>query len=57
MKQNFELTEETKVNFLGITLFRIKATKTFRDVKEGDLGGWVESEKDKSGNARVSGDA
>jgi len=59
MKQElyFELTNETKVNIFGITLFRIKATKSFRDVRVGDLGGWVDTAHLRNGNARVSGNA
>lgn len=34
--KKFVLTEETVSNF-GIALYRIKATKTFGNVSEGDL--------------------
>ena len=53
----FKLTDETKINFLGVKLFRIQATVSFGSVKEGDKGGWVSSEKLDNGNARVSDDA
>ena len=41
------------------TLYRIQALRDFGDVKEGEFGGWIESEKNLSheGNAWVSGDA
>lgn len=47
------------------TLYRIQALRDFGDVKEGEFGGWIESEKNLShegnawvsGNAQVSGDA
>lgn len=40
--KKYELTDETKlVN--GKTVYRIKALKSFNDVKEGELGGFVES--------------
>lgn len=47
------------------TLYRIQALRDFGDVKEGEFGGWIESEKNLShegsawvsGNARVYGDA
>jgi len=66
----YELTTNTKT-YLGGTLYQIKALKGFGDVKAGDLGGWVESEKSLSqegdcwifsdaivyNNARVCGNA
>lgn len=47
------------------TLYRIQALRDFGDVKEGEFGGWIESEKNLShegsawiyGNAWVYGDA
>ena len=56
--KKFELTSEF-VTFLGKKLFRIKALVAFGDVKEGELGGFVEKEEnlDQSGNARVFGNA
>ena len=56
--KKFELTSEF-VTFLGKKLFRIKALISFGNVKEGELGGFVEKEEnlDQSGNAWVSGDA
>ncbi len=56
--KKFELTTEFKI-LLGKKLFRIKALVSFKNVKEGELGGFVEKEEnlDQSGNAWVSGDA
>ena len=56
--KKFELTSEF-VTFLGKKLFRIKALISFGNVKEGELGGFVEKEEnlDQSGNAWVSGNA
>lgn len=56
--KKYELTEETKEVF-GRRLHRIRALKSFGDVCEGDLGGWIESEKNLSqnGDAWVCGDA
>ena len=53
--KKFELTAETKINVFEKKLFRIKALISFRDVKEGDVGGWIEKEKNlsHSGNAWV----
>ena len=64
MDRKFELTQETKI-FSGVTLYRIKATKEFSGIKNGELGGFVEKEENLSqsddawvfGNAQVSGNA
>ena len=56
----YEFTGETK-HYFGITLKRIRATAAIKkfNVAVGDLGGWIEDEKnlDQSGNAWVYGDA
>ena len=57
--KKYELTEETiKINE-NQTLYRIKALRDFGDVKAGDLGGFVESEKNLSheGDCWISNDA
>ena len=56
--KKYEFTGETKVVY-GRTLHQIKALNSFGEVKEGDLGGWIESEKNLSheGDCWVSGDA
>ena len=46
-KKKYELTSETKVNN-GVELHRIKAIESFGSVVKGDLGGWIESEKNLS---------
>lgn len=53
-----ELTDDT-ITVGGRILHRIKALKSFSDVEEGDLGGYVEKEDnlDHSGEAWVSGNA
>ena len=73
MGNKYELTEET-MEYDGHTLHRIKALKSFRTLKndywgytinKGDLGGWVESEKNLSqegncwirDNSKVYGEA
>ena len=68
--KKFELTSEQKINWFGHTLYRIKACISFtttsgEEIKEGDLGGWVEKESNLShsgkawvwGNAKVWGNA
>ena len=54
----YTLTEESK-QVGSKTLYRIKALKDFGTVKEGDLGGFIESEKNLSqeGNCWVGGNA
>ena len=56
--KKYRLTEETtKVG--NRPLYRIQALRDFGNVKEGDIGGYIESEKNLSqdGDACVSGDA
>lgn len=56
--KKYELTDDT-ITVEGRTLHRIKALKSFSNVEEGELGGYVEKEDnlDQRGDARVSGDA
>ena len=57
--KKFELTAEYVTNIFGKKLFRIKALVEFGNVKEGDLGGFVEKESniDDDGNAWIAGNA
>lgn len=50
-QKKYEFTKETMC-FDGVTLHRIQALKDFGNVDAGELGGWVESEK----NLSQSGD-
>lgn len=56
--KKYELTTESK-EYYGRKLFRIKALVSFGNVKEGELGGWIEKEQNLShfGNAWVGGNA
>lgn len=62
--KKYRLTNE-KITIGGRTLYRIQALRDFGDVKEGEFGGWIESEKNLShegsawiyGDTWVSGDA
>ena len=62
--KKYELTEET-TNIFGKTLHRIRATRDFSIVHAGDLGGFIEDERNLNhgenawvgGNARVYGNA
>ena len=53
-QKKYELTDE-KTECLGRTLHRVRALRDFQNVKAGDMGGWVEAEKDvaHSGNASI----
>ena len=50
--KKYEFTDETKEQLIcfgvSVTLHRIKALRNFGDVKAGDIGGWIESEKNLS---------
>lgn len=56
--KKYRLTNE-KIIVGYRTLYRIQALQDFENVKMGELGGWIESEKNLSheGDARVYGDA
>ena len=58
MNPKYEFTGET-MDCFGYTLRQIEAIENFGDVKKGDIGGWIETEKNLSmyGNAWVSDDA
>lgn len=57
--KKFELTDQTITLHNNKILYRIRACKSFNDVKEGDFGGYVESEHNlsQSGNAWIYGNA
>ena len=48
MEKKYEILKNTKVRFFGREIYRIKALKDFGNVKKGDIGGYVESEKNLS---------
>ena len=51
--KKYEFTEETKNIYTmdkEITLHRIRALQSFDEVKTGDLGGWIEDERNLSHN-------
>ena len=56
--KKYELTSDTKV-INDVKLHRIKSLDSFGNIKKGDLGGWIESEKNLSqdGNAWVGGNS
>ena len=57
--KKYELTSNFVINEFGVKLFQIKATVDFGIVKKGELGGYIENEKNlaQNGNAWVDGDA
>ena len=56
--KKYELTDDS-ITFMGRKLFRIRAIRSFNDVAVGDLGGFVEKEKNLShdNDAWIYGDA
>ena len=64
MSKKYELTSDS-ITMNGHIVYRIRALRSFSDVKAGDLGGYVESEKNLSQDdnswvyyiAKASGDA
>ena len=64
MNTKYEFTGETKI-VKGVTLHRIRALKSFGEIREGDIGGWIEAERNLSiydtawvfGQAQVYGNA
>lgn len=59
MSKKYELLKDDSIKIDGIILYRIKALKDFSFIKRGELGGYIESERNFShhGNAMVYGDA
>ena len=59
MEKKFILTDKFVINSIGIKLFQIKCTKSFKYAQKGDFGGYVEKEGnlDQENDAWVSGDA
>ena len=55
--KKYELIADQFIEVLGRKLYRIRALVSFSNVSVGDIGGYVESEKNLSGNAWVYGDA
>ncbi|WP_420824540.1 hypothetical protein [Subtercola vilae] len=57
--KKYEFTGIEKVNAWGYTVKQIRATEDipYSSIRKGDLGGWIEGEQLKSGDARVSGNA
>ncbi|OTG48369.1 hypothetical protein [Streptococcus agalactiae] len=57
--KKYELLKDDTIEFLGKALFRIKALISFKDIRKGEIGGYVEAERNlsQSGNAWVTGNA
>ena len=53
MSQKYKLREDLTKEHNGTTLYRVEALKDFGKVKKGDIGGYVESEK----NLHIEGDS
>ena len=50
MDKKYELLLEDKIEYKRKTLYRIRALRDFSNVKAGDIGGYIESEKNLSHN-------
>ena len=59
MEKKYKLLENETKEFYGRTLYRVKALKSFGNVKAGDLGGFIEKEMNLShcGDCWVYGEA
>ena len=65
MNKKYEILKDDYINYRGKTLYRIKALRDFRNIKAGELGGYIENEKNLShdrncwvyDNAKVYGNA
>ena len=59
MEKKYKLREDLTKEFYGKTLYRIEALRDFGDVAKGELGGYIEKEKNliHDGNAEVLGNA
>jgi len=57
--RNYRLRKDLTKMVNGRTLYRIEATRDIArfGVRKGELGGWIESYENLSGDAKVSGDA
>ena len=57
--KKYELLQDQTIEWRGRTLYRIRALRDFGAVHAGDVGGYIECERNLSqdGNAWVSGDA
>lgn len=57
--RKYELLQDQTIEWCGRTLYRIRALRDFGAVHAGDVGGYIECERNLSqdGNARVYGNA
>jgi hypothetical protein len=53
--RHFELIDESKID--GTTLYRIRCTRAIKNVKVGDIGGWIEKPENLCDSAWVCDDA
>ena len=50
MDKKYEILKDDYINYAGTTLYRIKSLRDFSDVKAGELGGYIQNEKNLSHN-------
>ena len=57
MSEYYKLRKDLSIELFGRKLFRIECIKELKNVKIGELGGYIEKEENLTGNAWVYGDA
>lgn len=57
--KKYEMLQDQTIEWCGRTLYRIRALRDFGNVRAGDVGGYIECERNLSqdGNTWVCGDA
>ena len=57
MAKNWKIRKDLSIEVYGHKLFRIECTQDFKEIKVGNLGGYIEKEENLDGEAWVSGSA
>lgn len=57
MTKNWKIRKDLSIEVCGHTLFRIECTQDFKEIKAGNLGGYIEKEENLDGDAWVFGSA
>ena len=57
MAKNWKIRKDLSIKVCGHTLFRIECTQDFKEIKAGNLGGYIEKDENLDDNARVYGNA
>ena len=57
MAKYYKLRKDLSIDFFGHELFRIECIKELKNIKIGELGGYIEKEKNLTGDAWIYGNA